>query len=90
MVTCMLLNNLENVMFYFYLNRYFTDLATLYTQSDLNELKMDGYLAWVGLSRITSDGRNDWIWNNGHLFNFTDGNNMDYRRNCGAVSSDQK
>ncbi|XP_037835847.1 macrophage mannose receptor 1-like [Kryptolebias marmoratus] len=65
---------------------YYTDLATFYTESDLNQIKLYQYNAWIGLHRQRSEG-NDWIWTNGNLADFSD---EDYSRDCGTVGFDKK
>ncbi|KAF7212769.1 macrophage mannose receptor 1-like [Nothobranchius furzeri] len=40
------------------------DLATIYTQAEMNNLWLKEYIAWIGLHR---DQRNQWKWTDGSL-----------------------
>nr|XP_046251768.1 macrophage mannose receptor 1-like isoform X2 [Scatophagus argus] len=46
--------------------RYYTDLATIYTQSDTELMNMNEYFAWIGLHRPANfSTSSNWLWSDG-------------------------
>lgn len=39
----------------------YTDLVTIYTQSDTDQMQMEEYYAWIGLHKHQSEG-DEWHW----------------------------
>lgn len=48
----------------------FTDLATIYAQSDINDLYIKDYIVWIGVHYNTTTDK--WIWPYGDILNIND------------------
>ncbi|MEQ2228632.1 hypothetical protein ILYODFUR_010779 [Ilyodon furcidens] len=76
-----------------YCRREFTDLATIYTESDIESLYINEYYSWIGLHRdpTRSQGSN-WIWSDGENYNVDYWqDNMTYATgNCAVVKYNEK
>lgn len=70
-VSCIVTDHFANKPFFCpNSSQHYTDLATIYTQSDTGKMHMSQYYAWIGLHK--SEGNplahlSDWIWPNGQM-----------------------
>ncbi|MED6260278.1 hypothetical protein ATANTOWER_010851 [Ataeniobius toweri] len=76
-----------------YCRREFTDLATIYTESDIKNLYINEYYSWIGLHRdpTQSQGSN-WIWSDGENYNvnYWQDNMANANGNCAVVKYNEK
>uniref|UniRef100_A0A8C4NST7 C-type lectin domain-containing protein n=1 Tax=Dicentrarchus labrax TaxID=13489 RepID=A0A8C4NST7_DICLA len=70
-------------------SNWYTDLATIYTQSDLDQLFLDGYDSWIGLHK---PGAYKWYWSDGEINDFYKwaDKQPDYRKDCASVNYGHK
>lgn len=59
----------NKLLFFFFLScprsAFYTDLATIYTQSDVDSWNLKGYHAWIGLYRNRPGLY--WLWTDGRI-----------------------
>ncbi|XP_051236327.1 macrophage mannose receptor 1-like isoform X3 [Dicentrarchus labrax] len=70
-------------------SNYHTDLASIYTQSEIDPLNLKQHYSWIGLKRLYN---NTWIWSNGETdyFNNWENNEPHYNEDCAFVSYNTK
>ncbi|XP_061564869.1 C-type mannose receptor 2-like [Cololabis saira] len=71
---------------------HYTDLATIYSESDASSLNMKGYHAWIGLHKDKSILQHGWVWSDGeeHTFPSWSQNQPHYNEECAVLSYNKK
>ncbi|KAK5615460.1 hypothetical protein CRENBAI_000710 [Crenichthys baileyi] len=76
-----------------YCRREFTDLATIYTESDITNLYINEYYSWIGLHRSTTPSQgSNWIWSDGENYrvDYWQYNMANATGNCAMVKYNDK